>query len=63
MKLHQNMKLFQQAHWTPDMIMHMKTQEELVDAHKNSNVKEILGVTKDPNISSLCLWEQKHSYK
>jgi len=63
MKLHQNMKLFQQAHWTPNMIMHMKTQEELVDTYKNSNVKEILGVTKDLNISSFCLWEQKHSYK
>ncbi len=22
-----------------------------------------IGITKDPNISSLCLWEQKHSYK
>jgi hypothetical protein len=31
----------------------MKTQEELVNAYKNSTVKEILGVTKDPNISNL----------
>ncbi len=32
-------------------------------ACRNSNMKEILGVTKDPNISNLSSWEQKHSYK
>jgi hypothetical protein len=45
------------------MILHVKTQQELINACRNSNVKEILGVTKDPNISSLCSWEQEHSYK
>jgi hypothetical protein len=42
---------------------HDSTHEELVNTCINSSVKEILGVMKDPNISSLCSWEQEHSYK
>jgi len=55
------MKLFQQECWYLNTILNVKTQQELINACKNSSVKEILKVTKDPNISSYCLWEQEHS--